>query len=92
MPPLENDLAPLSTLDWLAASHRVDSWRWREVGCVTYLDLFDHLPELVLLVLAESLVVFGGADCQLMLGLWLRGLKRAGEDSDFYILKTNILI
>mmetsp|Transcript_85084 Transcript_85084/g.150453 ORF Transcript_85084/g.150453 Transcript_85084/m.150453 type:complete len:393 (-) Transcript_85084:374-1552(-) len=45
------------------------------------LDALDLVPEVLLLVLIEPLVVCARSDVELVLCLWLRRLKRAAEDS-----------
>ena len=47
--------------------------------------LLDHFLKLFSLVLSQVLVVFNIRDIQLVLGLWLRGLKRAGENGNFHV-------
>lgn len=46
------------------------------------LDLGHHLVELLGLVLPQVPVVLNASHVQLMLGLRLRGLERASQDSD----------
>ena len=54
----------------------------------SHTDLLDHLQELFLLVLLKRSVVLDRGHIQLMLGLGLWGLKRAGEDSDFCVFQN----
>jgi len=56
-------------------------------GCAGFLDLRDHLVELLGLVLAQETVVLNAGDVQLVLGLWLWWFKWASEDSNLYITK-----
>ena len=50
------------------------------------LHLLHHGLEALLLILPELLVILHIADVQLVLGLWLGGLKWTGQDSNFNIL------
>lgn len=50
-------------------------------------DLFDHLQELVLLILLQGLVFLHTSHVQLVLGLGLRGLKRAGQDGHLCVFQ-----
>lgn len=50
------------------------------------LDLLDHLLELLLLVCLQLLVLLNGCNVQLVLGLGLWGLKRAGQNGNLGIL------
>lgn len=70
-------------------------WRKRKTrekkkkGVVCYCtDLLDHLLKLLLLILLKSFVVLHRGHIQLMLGLGLRGLKRAGQDGEFDIFQN----
>lgn len=50
-------------------------------------NLLDHLFKLLLFILLESFVVLNRGNIQLMLGLGLRGLKRASKDCNFNIFQ-----
>lgn len=50
-------------------------------------NLLDHLLKLFLFVFLKGFVVLHRGHIQLMLGLGLRGLKRAGKDGDFNIFQ-----
>ena len=51
------------------------------------LDLLDHRLKRLSLVFAQLLEVFRRLDVQLMLGLWLRGLERTGQDRNLHVLQ-----
>lgn len=53
-----------------------------------YTNLPDHLQELVLLIFLQGFVVLHRGDVQLMLGLGLRGLKRAGKDGNLCVFQN----
>ena len=50
-------------------------------------DLLDHFVESVALVFPELLVVLHASHVELVLSLWLGGLKRTGENGNIHVLK-----
>lgn len=50
-------------------------------------NLLDHLLKLLFFIFLKGFVVLHRGDVQLMLGLGLRGLKRACEDGNFNIFQ-----
>lgn len=51
-------------------------------------NLLDHLLKFLFFIFLESFVVFHRSHIQLMLGLGLRRLKRAGKNGNFSIFQN----
>ena len=57
-------------------------------GGAGVLDLLHHLVEFLQLVLPQVAVVLHVGHVQLVLGLWLGGLKRAGQDGQLHVFQA----